>query len=137
MLQVNSKCNYILELNDRTMIGLVDSWQIELLVLLIGVFSLFYVFSKRRYTYWERKGFKSLPNPSWIVGHFWSTVTQQEQISAFLEKIYKTTTDPFIGIYSIFRPILLVQDPEIVRTILVKDFQYFTDRKQYFQFQFT
>lgn len=117
------------------MAGLADNWQIELIVLLIGVFSLFYVFAKRRYTYWERKGFKSLPNPSWIFGHFWSTFTQQEQISAFLEKAYKTTTDPFVGIYSIFRPILLVRDPEIVRTILIKDFQYFTDRMQYFLFQ--
>lgn len=107
-----------------------EFWKFEILVFVISVCAFFYMFAKRQYSYWERNGFKSLPNPSWILGHFKSTFTQQEHIANFIQKIYKTTTEPFIGIYSILRPILIVHDPEVVRTILIKDFRYFTDRKQ-------
>lgn len=118
--------------SNRKMVLVTESWTVDIFVLLIGVLSIFYVFAKRRYTYWDRKGFKSLPEPSFLFGHFKPPLTQQEGLGDLLTRIYKNSTEPFIGIYSIFRPILLVRDPEIIRTILVKDFQYFTDRKHNF-----
>lgn len=45
-----------------------------------------------------------------------------------MTKIYKQMNEPYVGIYGLFRPILLVCDPQAVRNILIKDFQYFTDR---------
>lgn len=110
------------------MVLLTEGWKVDLLVFFIGVLSLFFVYVKRTYSYWDRKGFKSLSGFSYVFGHFKPTFTQQESLGDFVSRIYNNTKEPFIGIYSIFRPILLVRDPEIVRAILVKDFQYFTDR---------
>lgn len=115
--------------SNRKMVLVTESWTVELVGLLVGVFSIFYLFAKRKYSYWDRKGFKSLPEPSFLFGHFRQTFTQREGLGEFLTRIYKNSTEPILGIYSIFRPILLVRNPEIVRTILVKDFQYFTDRE--------
>lgn len=105
-----------------------DSWSFDLLMLFISIFSLLYLFGKQRYSYWDRKGFKSYPDPNFLLGHFKPTFKQKENIGDLTARIYKSVNEPFVGIYGLFRPILLVCDPQAVRTILIKDFQYFTDR---------
>lgn len=102
------------------MVLLTDGWVIDALVLLIGVATLVYFYAKRTYSYWERKGFKYLPNFNYVFGHFQSTLTAKEFNGDFITRIYRSTTEPFIGIYSILRPILVVRDPELIRTILIK-----------------
>ena len=105
-----------------------DSWTFDLLMVYISIFLLFYFFVKQKYSYWERKSFKSFPEPNILFGHFKSTFTQKENIGELMARIYKSVNEPFVGIYGLFRPILLVCDPQAVRNILIKDFQYFTDR---------
>lgn len=106
-----------------------ESWMLDLLMLLVSIVTLFYAFAKRKYSYWDRKGFKSYPDPNIFFGHFKPTITQKEGIGDLMTRIYKKANAPFVGIYGLFRPILLMCDPQAVRTILIKDFQYFTDRK--------
>lgn len=110
------------------MVLITESWIIDASMLLIGVATLVYFYAKRTYTYWERKGFKYLPDFNYIFGHFQSTLTAKEFSGDFITRIYRSTTEPFIGIYSILRPILVVRDPELIRSIIIKDFQYFSDR---------
>jgi len=46
-----------------------------------------------------------------------------------LKQIYEEHSDkPYVGIFSFDKPILLIRDAELVKNILVKDFQYFIDR---------
>ena len=47
-------------------------------------------------------------------------------------RLYKSSNEPFVGIYSILRPMLLVRDPELIQTILIKDFANFSDRDVHF-----
>lgn len=108
---------------------LTENWKIDALALVIAIITLFYYyFVRRTYTYWERKGFVYLPGYNYVFGHFQPTFTQKEGMGGLTTRLYNSTKEPFVGIYSIMRPILLVRDPELVRTILIKDFQYFTDR---------
>lgn len=110
------------------MVWFSDSLTVDLLVLSISICSFVYWRMKQRYTYWERKGFKSCPNPNFLFGHFWPTFIQKESIGELMQRIYKSMDEPFVGIYGFFRPILLVCDAEIVRNIFVRDFDYFTER---------
>ncbi|XP_031628927.1 probable cytochrome P450 6d4 [Contarinia nasturtii] len=110
------------------MVLFAEDCKIDALVILIGALTFIYFFLKRTYSYWERKGFKTLPNYSYIFGHFKETLTQKEFAGDCVKKLYASTNEPFIGIYSILRPILLVRDPELMRLILIKDFPSFTDR---------
>lgn len=103
-------------------------WIFDLLVFSVSVCVLFYWFLKHRYTYWERKGFKSYPNPNFLFGHFGPTFTQKQNVGELTTEIYKSMNEPYVGMYGILKPILMVCDPQAVRTILIKDFQYFTDR---------
>jgi len=46
-----------------------------------------------------------------------------------LQRIYNEHSDkPYVGIFSFDKPSLLVRDVELVKNILVKDFQTFVDR---------
>ena len=110
---------------------LTESWTVDILTVLIGALGLVYLFVKRTYTYWERKGVKVLPGKSYLVGHFPRTVSQKEFVGFEVKSLYDSTNEPFIGIYGILRPILMVRDPELIRSILIKDFSYFTDRGVY------
>lgn len=105
-----------------------DSWTIHFSILAISIFSLSYWFVKQKYTYWKRKGFKSYPSPNFLFGHFGPTFKQKESIGELTTRMYKSTSEPFLGIYGILSPILLVCDLQAVRNILMKDFQHFTDR---------
>lgn len=107
---------------------LSDSWKVDALAVFVGILTIIYWLVRRRYTYWERKGFKYLPGVSYLFGHFNRAFLQKETFAETVERVYHSSDEPFIGIYSVFRPILLFRDPELIRGILIKDFSYFTDR---------
>lgn len=88
-----------------------------------------YVFY-RKFTYWPRKGIKQI-SPSIPFGNFGPIFKQQMSFGQLFGKLYNETTEPVIGIYAAIRPILIIRDPDIARTILVKDFQYFNSRGLY------
>ncbi|XP_031629073.1 probable cytochrome P450 6d5 [Contarinia nasturtii] len=110
------------------MAHLTGSWKVDVLSLIIVILTLVYLFLKRTYSYWDRNGFKSLSDASLLFGHFKAGLTQKESIGLFFWRVYRTTTEPFLGVYGIMRPILFVKDPQLVRTILIKDFAHFSDR---------
>jgi cytochrome P450 family 6 len=56
-------------------------------------------------------------------------VFQKATIGERLQQIYEQHSDkPYVGIFSFDKPNLLIRDVELVKSILVKDFQYFIDR---------
>lgn len=110
---------------------LSDSWKYDLLAVLIGVLTALYFYLKRIYSYWDRKGFKTLPGAKFVFGHITGPLTQKEFSGDFIKRLYDSTTEPFIGMYSLFNPGLLVRDTELARNVLIKDFWYFADRNIY------
>ncbi|XP_031628009.1 probable cytochrome P450 6d5 [Contarinia nasturtii] len=110
---------------------LTDTWTIDVLTVLFGAFALVYLLVKRTYSYWERNGFKTLDGYNMLFGHFQGLIFRKEFVGSLLKRLYNSTSEPFIGIYSILRPILLIRDSELIRTILIKDFNHFTDRGIY------
>lgn len=98
------------------------------LVALFGVSIYFYI--KYLYSYWERRGVPYL-KPSIPFGNFDKTFKQKLSFGEQLDELYRSTTEPFIDVFGFFRPTLLACDPEFVRNVLIKDFQYFSDRGVY------
>lgn len=108
-----------------------SDWKCNLLASLIVVISLVYILLKRTYSYWDRKGFKTAPGCSLWFGHIQSVLFGRESYSDILLRLYKSTNDRFIGIYSGFTPVLLVRDVELIKTILIKEFNTFINRPMY------
>lgn len=109
-----------------------SSWALDIVLCAIGVFSIFTLIAQQIFSYWDRKGIVTLPNFSYFGGHFYGIFFKRIAIADWLTKLYKSTSEPYVGIYGIFRPILFVRDPELIQSILIKDFPYFTDRGIYY-----
>lgn len=106
-----------------------DNWKFDILTILVGVITLLYLFFKRTYSYWDRKGFKYVPDINFIFGNFKRAFLLKESFFETLDTLYKSSNEPFVGIYNLFgRPVLLIRDPELIRSVIIKDFSYFTDR---------
>lgn len=45
--------------------------------------------------------------------------------------MYNSSSEPFVGVYSLLTPVLVLRDPELIRTILIKDFSSFPYRGWY------
>ena len=89
-----------------------------------------YFYVKYLYSYWQRLGIPYL-KPSFPFDNFGKIITQRIPLGEQLGELYRSTTEPFIGIFMLFRPMLLIRDPNLIRSILITDFQYFTDREFY------
>ncbi|XP_068147565.1 uncharacterized protein [Drosophila tropicalis] len=102
----------------------------ECLVLLATLAIVFYIWQKWNYSYWERHGVKYI-KPVPILGNmvnlfkgkvpFYLQVSELHQEPGF-EK------EPLVGIYLAHRPALLIRDLELIKTVMIKKFNYFANR---------
>ncbi|KAL7287757.1 hypothetical protein TKK_0018138 [Trichogramma kaykai] len=81
------------------------------------------------YNHWDKVKVPNAP-PNVILGNInrdflVGKVTIGEMVKQYYDQFCK---EPFFGIYVFHNPILFVNDPELIRLILVKDFNYFSDR---------
>lgn len=105
------------------------STDILALVAIIATSAYFYV-TLYKYSYWKRLGIKEI-SPTFPFGNFGTSFLQINHIGLHLQDVYKKTKEPFIGLYSGFKPMLMVNDPELIRSVFIKDFQNFQDRGMY------
>ncbi|KAK7794156.1 hypothetical protein R5R35_005363 [Gryllus longicercus] len=82
----------------------------------------------RNFGHWKRKGIKEL-RPLPFVGNLKDVAFMKKNIGMVASAIYEQhKKEPFIGIYAFDEPVLQVHDLNLVKAVLVKDFQYFPDR---------
>ncbi|XP_047000056.1 cytochrome P450 6k1-like [Schistocerca americana] len=108
-----------------------DSWMNEMLALLSTIFVIIYVTFKINYTYWKKKGLPYL-EPSFPLGNAWDTTLMRKSPGEGMRDMYfEGKGKSVVGIYTINSPILIFRDPDLIKTIMVKDFNYFPDRGIY------
>lgn len=106
---------------------LLETTFLEFLLPLVAFFILSYLYLTRNFNYWkERKIPYVKPLP--LFGNFKEQFLFKKNLGYILLDIYNKARDGFIGIFVTDEPFLLITDVELVRAILVKDFQYFEDR---------
>lgn len=103
-----------------------------ILLLLFVVLVILFILIKIQYSFWERNGIAYI-KPSIPFGNLKDVFKKEKSLGVALYHIYKETSEPFIGIYAFYRPAILVRDPELVKAVLIKDFQYFHDRGMYYE----
>ncbi|XP_055305823.1 probable cytochrome P450 6d5 [Sitodiplosis mosellana] len=89
-----------------------------------------YFYVKYLYSYWQRCGVPYV-TPSFPFGNFGKNFMQKTTLCEQVDEYYRNTTEPFIGMFGMFRPTLVVCDPELARNILIKDFNNFSDHGVY------
>ncbi|CAH0595508.1 unnamed protein product [Chrysodeixis includens] len=88
-----------------------------------------YLFTRRKFSYWEKKKIPHLP-PTTIVGNYFNFILQKENLAENTRKICEKFPDePLIGAYYGTEPALIVQDPELIKLVATKDFHIFSGRE--------
>jgi cytochrome P450 family 6 len=96
-----------------------------LFLVLIILTTLLYWFIKRQYTYWQNFNIPSM-KAEFPFGNLKTIVKKEGSFGTSIYDIYKKrSSDPFLGIYLFFRPAILVNDPVLIKNILVNDFTHF------------
>lgn len=104
-----------------------------MILIYIGVvLLLIYLWFKKKFSYWENHGFPSIPGkiPLGSVSEMGFKVHSSD----LLKKYYDENKDkaPGVGIYFMTQPVLLPTDPELIKDILVRNFESFHDRGFYY-----
>ncbi|KAG4079702.1 hypothetical protein HA402_009088 [Bradysia odoriphaga] len=102
------------------------------LTLLVAVVTTIYYYSKVKYSFWKKHNIPYI-EPHLPYGNI-KGVGRTLHSSQLTHKFYKQLkgSGPFAGIYLFTKPVILALDLEFVKTILIKDFNYFQDRGLYF-----
>lgn len=79
--------------------------------------------------YWSRRGVKT-PPIHLLFGNMKDTVTFKKPPGVVLQEIYQSAEpdDPYIGFYIFQKPALMLRDINLIKQILIKDFDVFPDR---------
>ena len=88
-------------------------------------------FVRFQYSYWKRKNFPYDGDSKIPYGCLEDVVKYKKNMGAAIYDIYLKTREPFLGIYLLYRPALLVRDVKLVRHVLVQNFASFHDRGIY------
>ncbi|XP_049831017.1 cytochrome P450 6k1-like [Schistocerca gregaria] len=105
-----------------------ESWLTELLVALSLVVVALYVWFSHSYKYWQKKGAPYL-EPQFPFGNIYKSFVGKQSMPLDMAEAYRQLKgNRFGGIYFFKRPTLVVVDPDLIRSLLVKDFWTFQDR---------
>ncbi|XP_049962953.1 probable cytochrome P450 6a14 [Schistocerca serialis cubense] len=106
---------------------------LQLLAALVLACATLLLYAYFSYTYWTRRGIPQLPNARFPLGHVWRAITFQRSFGQVCCDLYSgvPTTKPLAGAYFFTKPAAVVRDPDLIKKMLVKDFQHFHDRGLY------
>lgn len=103
-----------------------------LIAFVVGLLGLIYAYFKYSFTYWQSKGVEFV-EPIFPYGSIKGFATKYHS-SEFMQIIYNKfkASTRFVGLYIFARPAILIHDLELIKHVLIKDFEHFTDRGMYY-----
>ncbi|XP_015600259.1 cytochrome P450 6k1 [Cephus cinctus] len=108
--------------------ALTGHWIGDGLVLMFSIAAVFYLYMTRKFNYWKKRGvleFKPVP----FLGNFGECLFFRKSALDFIKDYYNNSKGlKYMGFYILDQPFLMLRDPELIKHILIKDFNYFHDR---------
>ncbi|XP_025830569.1 cytochrome P450 6j1-like isoform X2 [Agrilus planipennis] len=100
------------------------------LLLLCITFYVIYKYLTRNFDYWEQKNVPYI-RPKPFFGNICEVFFFRKQFAVQIAELYHQIQDRMVGIFILNQPFLIVKDPEIIKHVLVKDFDIFRNRSIY------
>jgi len=101
---------------------------IEILLFFAACFLLLYRYITKSFGRWEKEGIPTLPG-TFPYGSHAEILTQSRHMNDVFKEDYEKLKDsPVVGAYMLGKPVLYINDMELIKTIMVKDFNHFMDR---------
>ncbi|XP_046617580.1 cytochrome P450 6k1-like [Neodiprion virginianus] len=103
-------------------------WGLDGILILLSLIFSAYLYMTRNFKYWEKQGVFEL-QPTAFIGNFKDCLLFRRSAGEFLKDLYdKGKGLKYLGFYIFDKPALLIRDPVIIKNVLIKDFNYFSDR---------
>jgi cytochrome P450 len=100
---------------------------LSVVFLFAAIFIGLYIYFTRNFKFWQKLGVPYV-KPTPFVGNLKECVFLKTTMGQQLQRLYVENSDkPYVGIFSFDKPSLLICDLELVKKILVKDWQNFMD----------
>ncbi|XP_060804384.1 cytochrome P450 6B1-like [Amyelois transitella] len=98
-----------------------------LLALLALVYGVFYYFTST-FDFWKKKGVKG-PKPIPFFGNCYESTIRRKFVGKVVKEIHCDYPDEkVVGIYTMLTPVLIIRDLDYIKHILIKDFDFFSER---------
>ncbi|XP_023242815.1 cytochrome P450 3A8-like isoform X2 [Centruroides sculpturatus] len=99
-------------------------WIIGLFIALICII---YTYLSIVYSYWKRRGIPS-PKTTWLLGSYG---TRWKEPQGYIELEWYKKYGRIFGIYEGLNPILMVSEPELIKNILIKNFNKMPNQRRW------
>lgn len=107
-----------------------DDYYLYVSTWLIVIVGLLYFWSVSTYGYWRKFNVPYVKPVVPIFGNLLPFAAKKENYPQTIIRIYRLLDGhPYGGYFEMRDPILMIRDPDLIGAILVKDFDYFQDRK--------
>ncbi|XP_069699328.1 cytochrome P450 6j1-like [Periplaneta americana] len=107
---------------------LFDSLALDLLTIFTVVLAVLYLYLVRNFDFWKKSGIPFVP-PVPLFGCMKEVILQKSNIGHHMKTLYDAHRGlPYVGIFTVDHPALLVRDIALVKRILLQDAHCFLDR---------
>ncbi|XP_015110853.1 cytochrome P450 6k1 isoform X2 [Diachasma alloeum] len=101
---------------------------LEILLTITAILTALYYYLTSTFDYWKFRGIPG-PKPVPIFGTMKEIFLTRMSMGTYVTSIYRDYAgEPLVGIYQSRRPMLVVNDLELIKNIMIKDFSKFVDR---------
>ncbi|KAL0103190.1 hypothetical protein PUN28_017495 [Cardiocondyla obscurior] len=103
-------------------------WGLDGIIVVTTLFITLYLYMTRKFNYWKKRGVvEATPTP--FFGSFVDCILLKKSPGLFFQELYDQAKGlPYIGFYVLDKPFILIRDRELVKNVLIKDFNSFVDR---------
>lgn len=105
-------------------------WATAILVVLSSFLTGLYLWLRQNYSYWKRKGVPYV-QPTPLIGNVKEVLQMKNSLGLHFADLYadeKFSKEAVVGIYTLNKPALIIRDLELIKSILIKDFNKFSNR---------
>lgn len=96
---------------------------------IFSILTLFYWYLKRKYAYYSDRNVPFV-KPVPLIGNMFLPVLRGESIvDSFVKLATEFRNEPYIGTFEFLTPSLIIQDPEIIKQVTVKNFDNFVNHR--------
>ncbi|KAL6437242.1 hypothetical protein ACFW04_005052 [Cataglyphis niger] len=104
------------------------TWSLDGMIILTSLVIITYLYVTRKFNYWKKRGVSEI-SPIPILGNFAECILRKKTPGILLKEIYdQAKGQPYVGFFIFDKPFLLIRNEELVKNILMKDFNHFCDR---------
>ncbi|XP_011304859.1 probable cytochrome P450 6a13 [Fopius arisanus] len=100
---------------------------VEALGALVLLFVVILYWTTAKLRYWKNRGVPG-PTPVPLIGNFGGVLFRRASIADAMMELYKNWKGPFFGVYNGHSPALVIKDLDLVKNVLIKDFNVFSGR---------